>query len=57
MVLQQYSQYEAVITELELALQIPVTNLTTYGDSELVVKQLREEYGIKKKKRRADPLS
>lgn len=30
------TEYEAVITGLELALQIVVTNLTIYGDSELV---------------------
>lgn len=31
-------EYETVITGFELAIQIPVTNLTIYGDSELVVK-------------------
>lgn len=27
-------------TDLELALQIPLVNLTTYGNSELVIKKL-----------------
>lgn len=42
------TEYEAVITGLELALQIPVTGLTIYSDSKLGVKQLREEYNVKK---------
>lgn len=42
------AEYEAVIAELELVLQIPVTILTIYGDSELVEKQLHREYSIKK---------
>lgn len=31
-----------------MALQIPITGLTTYNDSELIVKQLRGEYSLKK---------
>ena len=42
------AEYESVITGLELALQIPIKELTIYGDSELVVKQLRGEYMVKK---------
>lgn len=33
---------------LELELQILITNLTIYGDSELIVKQLHGEYSAKK---------
>lgn len=43
-------EYESVIAELELALQIPIEELTIYGDSELIVKQLRGEYVVRKKK-------
>ncbi|XP_028085335.1 uncharacterized protein LOC114286368 [Camellia sinensis] len=42
------AEYEAVIAGLELALQIPIEELSIYGDSELVVKQLRGEYIVKK---------
>lgn len=42
------AEYEAVITRLELVLQIPVTSLTIYVDSELVVKQLCRKYNVKK---------
>ncbi|XP_028062797.1 uncharacterized protein LOC114266101 [Camellia sinensis] len=42
------AEYEAVIAGLELALQIPIDELSMYGDSELVVKQLRGEYIVKK---------
>lgn len=35
---------------LELALKIPVANLTIYGDSELIVKQLCMDYSVKKTK-------
>ncbi|KAG5562842.1 hypothetical protein RHGRI_005537 [Rhododendron griersonianum] len=41
-------EYEAVIAGLELALQIPIEELLVYGDSELVIKQLRGEYIVKK---------
>lgn len=37
-----------VIAAVEMALQIPVTNLTIYDDFELIVKQLRKEYSVKK---------
>ena len=42
------AEYEVVIAGLELALQIPIEELSIYGDSELVVKQLRGEYIVKK---------
>ncbi|KAG5556090.1 hypothetical protein RHGRI_006649 [Rhododendron griersonianum] len=42
------AEYEAVIARLELALQIPIEELLVYGDSELVIKQLRGEYIVKK---------
>ncbi|KAG5528415.1 hypothetical protein RHGRI_029180 [Rhododendron griersonianum] len=42
------AEYEAVIAGLELALQIPIEELLVYGDSELVIKQLRGEYIVKK---------
>ncbi|XP_028064066.1 uncharacterized protein LOC114267239 [Camellia sinensis] len=42
------AEYEAVIAGLELALQIPIEELSIYGDSELVVKQLHGEYIVKK---------
>lgn len=40
--------YESVIAELELALQIPIEELTIYGDSKLIVKELRREYVVRK---------
>ena len=42
------AEYEAVIAGLELELQIPIEKLSIYGDSELVVKQLRGEYIVRK---------
>ncbi|GMP56888.1 hypothetical protein CsSME_00021196 [Camellia sinensis var. sinensis] len=42
------AEYETVIAGLELALQIPIEELSIYGDSELVVKQLCGEYIVKK---------
>lgn len=36
------AKYEAVIVGLELVLQLLVTSLTIYSDSELIVKQLLE---------------
>ncbi|KAF7149768.1 hypothetical protein RHSIM_Rhsim02G0166900 [Rhododendron simsii] len=42
------AEYEAIIAGLELALQIPIEELLVYGDSELVIKQLRGEYIVKK---------
>ncbi|XP_058221003.1 uncharacterized protein LOC131331154 [Rhododendron vialii] len=42
------AEYEAVIAGLELALQIPIEELLVYGDSELVIKQLRGEYIVNK---------
>ncbi|XP_028091577.1 uncharacterized protein LOC114291891 [Camellia sinensis] len=42
------AEYEAIIVGLKLALQIPIEKLSIYGDSELVVKQLRGEYIAKK---------
>lgn len=42
------TEYEAIIVGLELALQIQITSLTIYGDSELIVKQLCGDYDMKK---------
>ncbi|GMQ02073.1 hypothetical protein CsSME_00048471 [Camellia sinensis var. sinensis] len=42
------AEYDVVIAGLELALQISIEELSIYGDSELVVKQLRGEYIVKK---------
>ncbi|XP_058202937.1 uncharacterized protein LOC131317399 [Rhododendron vialii] len=42
------AEYEAVIAGLELALHVPIEELLVYGDSELVIKQLRGEYIVKK---------
>ncbi|KAK2997285.1 hypothetical protein RJ639_025852, partial [Escallonia herrerae] len=42
------AEYEFVIVGLELALQIPIIELTIYGDSQLVVKQLRGEYTVRR---------
>lgn len=41
-------KYEAVITELEVALQIPIAKLTSYDDYELIVEQLHGEYKVNK---------
>lgn len=35
-------------------MQKPITSLTIYGDSELVIEQLRGEYSVQKE--RVDPL-
>lgn len=37
------AEYKAVVVGLELTLEIPITSLTIYSNSELIVKQLREE--------------
>ena len=37
-----------MIAELELVLQISIEELTIYGDSELIVKELRREYVVRK---------
>ncbi|KAK2980357.1 hypothetical protein RJ640_014530 [Escallonia rubra] len=42
------AEYESVIAGLELAFQIPIVELTIYGDSQLVVKQLRGEYTVRR---------
>ncbi|KAK2978543.1 hypothetical protein RJ640_009502 [Escallonia rubra] len=44
----QSAEYEAIIAGLELSLEVPIDDLTIYGDSELIVKQLRGEYQIRK---------
>lgn len=41
------AEYEAIFA-LELALKIPIVSLRICGDSELIVKQLRREYNVKK---------
>lgn len=41
-------EYEAIIMGLELALQIPIANLTIYGYSKLVIKKIQGEYTIRK---------
>lgn len=38
--------YEAIVAGLELALQILVTSLTIYDDSELIIKQLYGEHNM-----------
>lgn len=46
--LKHTAEYEVIIARLEL--QIPIVNLTIYGDPELIAKQLLEEYNVKKAK-------
>lgn len=41
-------EYEAIITRIKLALQVHIANLIIYSNSELIVKQLRWEYNIRK---------
>ncbi|KAK3034462.1 hypothetical protein RJ639_033318 [Escallonia herrerae] len=41
-------EYEAIITELKLSLEVSIDDLTIYGDSELLIKQLKGEYQIRK---------
>ncbi len=41
------AEYQAVIVALEEAQRLGLTRLTLYLDSELVVRQLRQEYKIK----------
>lgn len=40
------AEYEAFISGFELALKIPMTNLTIYHSSELIVKQIRTNYNV-----------
>ncbi|KAK2989904.1 hypothetical protein RJ640_019487 [Escallonia rubra] len=42
------AKYESMIAGLELALHSPIIKLTIYGDSQLVLKQLRGEYTIRR---------
>ncbi|KAK2985428.1 hypothetical protein RJ640_006066 [Escallonia rubra] len=42
------AEYEAIIMELELSLEVSIDDLTIYGDSELIIKQLNGEYQIRK---------
>lgn len=42
-------EYEPVIVGLELALQIPITSLTIFGDFKLIVKQLHGEHSAKER--------
>ena len=42
-------EYQALILGLQMAVQIGITDLDVYSDSQLVINQLLEEYGIKKK--------
>lgn len=44
------AEYEDDIRWLELTLQILIANLTIYGGSELIVKQLCGEYTVRKVK-------
>lgn len=41
-------EYGALITGLELALEIPIEDLIIYGDSKLVIHQMNGLYHIKK---------
>lgn len=42
------TEYKALTVGLELALEIPVDDLTAYGDLELVIRQMNGLYQIKK---------
>ncbi|KAK2974427.1 hypothetical protein RJ640_011324 [Escallonia rubra] len=42
------AEHEVVIAGLELCLEVPIDDLTIYGNSKLIVKQLKGEYQIKK---------
>ncbi|KAK2992052.1 hypothetical protein RJ640_009782 [Escallonia rubra] len=42
------AEYEAIIAGLELSLKVSIDDLTIYGDSELIIKQLNGEYQIRK---------
>src|SRR5436190_13157968 len=41
------AEYNALLIDLQLALQLGVRNLQAYGDSELIVNQLRGEYKVR----------
>ncbi|KAK2966983.1 hypothetical protein RJ640_029952, partial [Escallonia rubra] len=42
------AEYEAIIMGLELSLKVSIDDLTIYGDSELIIKQVKGEYQIRK---------
>ncbi|KAK3001785.1 hypothetical protein RJ639_020901 [Escallonia herrerae] len=42
------AEYEAINAGLELSLEVSIDDLTIYGDSELIIKQLKGEYQIRK---------
>lgn len=42
------TEYEALIVSLELVLEILIDDLTVYGDSELVIRQMNSLYYVKK---------
>ncbi|KAK3024797.1 hypothetical protein RJ639_044107 [Escallonia herrerae] len=41
-------EYEAIIAGLELSLEVSIDDLTIYEDSELIIKQLKGDYQIRK---------
>jgi len=43
------AKYQALILGLQMAVEIGIRDLDVYGDSQLVINQLLEEYEIKKK--------
>lgn len=42
------TEYETLIVGLELALEIPIDDLTIYGNSKLIIHQMNGLYHIKK---------
>ena len=42
------AEYQALILGLQMATEIGIKDLDIYGDSQLVIKQLLEEYEVKK---------
>jgi len=43
------AEYQALILGLQMALEMGIKGLDLYGDSQLVINQLLEEYEVKKK--------
>ena len=41
------AEYEAIISGLDLDLTLSVSKLRIYSDSQLVVRHMQEEYGVK----------
>ena len=42
------AEYQALILGLQMAIELGIKDVYVYGDSQLVISQLLDEYGVKK---------